>query len=92
MLMFGVACFSFIMGNFIEILGKYSDLNSTFDDGDNLAKFFGLLVRFNRGKMINHDLKLKIETFFDYSWNNGRNFAIDSEDDQHILSQMPKEI
>jgi hypothetical protein len=47
MLMCGVACFSFVMGNFIEILGKYSEISSTFDDGDNLSKFFGALTNFN---------------------------------------------
>lgn len=33
-LMFGVSIFSYFMGNFIEILGKYNTLNESLDDGD----------------------------------------------------------
>lgn len=36
-LLFGVAIFSYIMGNFIEILGDYQNLNADLDDGDNLT-------------------------------------------------------
>jgi hypothetical protein len=68
MLMSGVACFSYIMGKFIEILGTFELLNASFDDGDNLSKFFGLLQKFNYGKPINHELKNRIEDYFDLKW------------------------
>jgi len=42
-LLFGVAIFSYIMGNFKEVLEKFQQLNEDLDDGDNLTKFFGLL-------------------------------------------------
>ena len=42
-LMFGVAIFSYIMGNFIEILEQMRKLNEELDQGDELTKFFGLL-------------------------------------------------
>ena len=42
-LLFGVAIFSYIMGNFIEILEQIQQLNEDLDDGDNLTRFFGLL-------------------------------------------------
>lgn len=42
-LLFGVAIFSYIMGNFKEVLEKFQSLNEDLDDGDNLTKFFGLL-------------------------------------------------
>ena len=48
-LVFGVAIFSYMMGIFIEILGKYQDLNAELDEGDQLSKFFGLLKNFNDG-------------------------------------------
>jgi hypothetical protein len=35
--------------------------------------------------MIDIELKHKIEDFFDYSWNNGRNFAVQSEADVALL-------
>ena len=42
-LLFGVAIFSYVMGNFIEIFTSFNQINAGFDDGDNLSKFFGLI-------------------------------------------------
>mgnify|MGYP003906511437 FL=1 len=42
-LLFGVAVFSIIMGNFSEILISFKKFNEGFDDGDNLTKFFGTI-------------------------------------------------
>ena len=56
-LLFGVAIFSYIMGNFIEILEQIQTLNEDLDDGDNLTRFFGLLQRFNGNKSINIDIR-----------------------------------
>ena len=49
-LMFGVAIFSYVMGNFLEILNKFQTLNETLDHGDDLSKFFGLIKNFNMGQ------------------------------------------
>lgn len=46
-LLFGVAIFSYIMGNFIDILNQFKEFNKELDDGDNLTKFFGILKKFN---------------------------------------------
>ena len=46
-LLFGVAIFSLIMGNFITILASFQNLNAELDDGDNLSKFFGTIRKFN---------------------------------------------
>lgn len=51
-LLFGVAVFSIVMGNFIEISDAFMSMNEEFDDGDNLSKFFGLLKKFNKGQSI----------------------------------------
>jgi hypothetical protein len=47
-LLFGVAIFSIIMGNFSEILVSFNSFNASFDDGDNLTKFFGTIIKFNK--------------------------------------------
>ncbi len=52
-LFFGVAIFSYMMGIFIGILSQYNTLNAEINDGDNLARFFGLLKQFNKGIDIN---------------------------------------
>ena len=52
-LLFGVAIFSYIMGNLITILEHNLLCHQGLDDGDNLSKFFGCLRRFNNNKCIN---------------------------------------
>jgi hypothetical protein len=49
-LLFGVAVFSFIMGNFIEMLMEFKIVTSDNEDNANLTKWFGLLARFNKGR------------------------------------------
>lgn len=75
-LMFGVSIFSYFMGNFIEILDQYQNLNAELDDADNLAMFFGVLRKFNGNMDIIGDrterepLKKRIEEHFIFKWNN----------------------
>ena len=52
-LLFGVAIFSYIMGIFIEMLDNFKLVNEDLDEGDELARFFGLLCKFNNGKIFN---------------------------------------
>ena len=84
--MFGVAVFSYIMGNFIEIITKMRDINASFSDGDNLARFFGLLKMFNSDKQLEHDIMVKIENYFEYKWESDCNLAIQEEEDFYLLN------
>jgi len=52
-LLFGVALFSYIMGNFIDILASYNQLYEINDESEGLYRFFGILTKFNRGKPLN---------------------------------------
>ena len=42
-LLFGVAIFSYIMGKFVEMIDRYKILNADLEEGDELAKFLGML-------------------------------------------------
>lgn len=68
MMVSGVMVFSYIMGNFVEMIQSYEIMNGDIDDGNNLSKFFGLMKRYNKGKDINVELKKKIEVYFDFRW------------------------
>tara|TARA_B110000285_G_scaffold232775_1_gene304716 strand:+ start:757 stop:1332 length:576 start_codon:yes stop_codon:yes gene_type:complete len=72
-LLFGVAIFSYIMGIFIDMLDNFKKVNADLDEGDELSRFFGLLSKFNNGKMFNEQFKLKVEEFFDHKWNFDKN-------------------
>jgi len=67
-LLFGVMIFSYIMGEFIEILNSYKYLEAPLDDGEELQKFFGVLKYLNNDVPIDLELKIKIEVYFDYKW------------------------
>jgi len=90
-LLFGVAIFSYIMGKFIEMIEAYKLINADLDDGDELAKFFGLLKKFNHGKNIDENFKNKLEAFFDYRWKYDKNQSIDDDAEKAILDQLPHE-
>lgn len=81
--------FSYIMGNFIAMLENYRVLNGEIDEGDQLAKFFGLMKRFNKNKDINENLKTRIEQYFVFRWQEDKLQAIDDEGEQGLLDQLP---
>ena len=91
-LLAGVALFSYLMGNFIEILDEYQNLNKDLDDGDTLAMFFGMMKHYNEGESINFELKKKIEVHFDYMWNNDKNQAMKTEEDISQYDQLPQHV
>ena len=67
-LLFGVAVFSFIMGNFIEILMSFKHVTAENEESEDLTKWLGLLARFNKGRPLPKEMTKKIETYFDYYW------------------------
>lgn len=73
LLLFGVTIFSFIMGNYMQILDSLRSLGKDYEDGDNLSKWLGLIKRFNNGRETSNQYKDIIEHFFNYRWQNDRN-------------------
>lgn len=88
----GTASFSFIMGNFIEMLMEFRTVTAENEDHAGLTKFFGLLARFNKGRPLPRTLTRNIETYFDYYWARDLNYAMKSVDGQRFISELPKEI
>ena len=87
-LLFGVAVFSFIMGQFIEILMNYKSLWQVGHHRD-LSKWIALLSRFNNGNPLKKDLITKIEDFFDYYWENNRLTALSCSSDIRFMDELP---
>ena len=84
-LLAGVATFSIILGNFIDILNEFKAMNEDLGDGDQLEMFFMVLKRFNGGKDLSQDFIERIEEFFDYKWCYDKNQAIDDPDELALL-------
>jgi hypothetical protein len=91
-MLFGVAIFSIIMGNFITMLNEMKDFTHDFEEGESLAKFFGILKAFNRGEFINVELKDKIEKYFDYRWVNHMNYFLTNDEFETFFGQLPDEV
>ena len=87
-LMFGVTVFSFIMGQFIEILMNYKSLWNVGQHKD-LSKWIALLSRFNNGNPLNKEIITKIEDFFDYYWEHNRLAAVRTEADLRFMEELP---
>jgi len=85
-LLMGVACFSYIMSIFIDMVNTIRTFSSDFSDGDQLSKFFGLIKRFNKDKEIDQEMKQEIEEYFEFKWNNDNNIAVSTEEDFELLA------
>ena len=91
-LLFGVAIFSYILGQFSEILISFNKLNASIDEGDELTKFFGLLKQFNYNKDMTPKFKQQVEDFFQYKWNHDCNLSVSTEDDHKLFDQLPNNV
>ena len=60
-LLCGVACFSYIMGQFIEILMNFQQVTADNEDSENLSKWLGLLAHFNKNRPLSKELTKKFE-------------------------------
>ena len=90
-LMIGVAVFSLVMGQFMDILMNYKKLGQV-GQGKDLSKWIALLSRFNNGNPINKELITRIEDFFDYYWHHNRLAAVKTENDKRFMSELPQNV
>jgi len=89
-LMFGVAIFSYVMGQFIQVVDTFSAFNQVGEEGDELARFFGVLLHFNNYEEYDLSKKRQIEHYFDYRWDQDKYKVINPTKDQNFLEQCPQ--
>ena len=85
----GVAFFSYIMGNFIEIITNYDQKMGVIDHGKDLHNWLTMLSRFTNNKPLPRKLALKIEASFAYYWANDR---LSIAPDDSFMSHLPRVI
>mmetsp|Transcript_20462 Transcript_20462/g.27654 ORF Transcript_20462/g.27654 Transcript_20462/m.27654 type:complete len:209 (+) Transcript_20462:811-1437(+) len=88
-LLIGVACFSWIMGQFIQILMQVQNVTADNEDSVTLYRWLLILKNFNKNKPLPPDMVNKFERYFSYYWKNNKNYAIQSEDDFSLLAELP---
>jgi hypothetical protein len=86
-LLFGVAIFSYLMGEFIAIVKSFSSYNDNGGEDDRLATFFGVMDHFNNHEIFNVALKREIEGYFDYRWDQNKYEVIHQS---NFLQQVPE--
>ena len=75
-LLVGVAVFSYIMGQFIEILMNLQTVTADNEDSENSSKWLGLLAHFNKNRPLPNKMTKRFEIYFEYYWQNDKNYAI----------------
>jgi hypothetical protein len=80
------------MSNFIEILMSFKVVTADNEDSEKLAKWLGLMAKFNKGRPIPKEMTRNIENYFEYYWNHDRNYAIKSKEDIAFYKELPKSI
>jgi hypothetical protein len=75
MLFSGVLVFSYIMGEYINLLEQYKISNYEHDEGDHLKLFFGVLKHFNNNVEIDYKFQKAYEDYFSYRWVSDKNIA-----------------
>ena len=68
----GVAFFSYIMGNFINIVHGFDDLTEEKDESAELHQWLNLLNRFTKKKTIKRSIQVEIDDHFNHYWANDR--------------------
>ena len=89
-MLLGVAFFSYIMGNFIEIVTNYNKKMGIIDRGTELHNWMTMLTRFTNNKPLPKNLFNKIDAHFNYFWANDR-LASTSPDDPY-MNTLPRSI
>ena len=67
-MLFGVATFSYIMGNFITILSKFQLDTQELGEEELLQKLMLVLKKFNQGIPLDTAFTTKMEDYFRYKW------------------------
>ena len=91
-LLVGVACFSYIMSQFISIVLEVQNVTATNEESEMLSRWILLLKNFNNNKPLPPDMIHKFEAYFEYYWKNDKNYAVATEDDMALLDELPSHI
>lgn len=86
----GVAFFSYIMGNFIEIISNYEKKMGVVDKSGDLNMWLVLLTRFTFNQPLPKSLIAQIESNFNYYWAQDRLACLNTED--LYLESLPDKI
>lgn len=86
----GVAFFSYIMGNFIEIISNYEKKMGAVDKSGDLHNWMVLLTRFTNNPGLKKTITQQIEQNFSYFWAHDRLQCLNHED--NYIESLPTKL
>jgi hypothetical protein len=75
-LLFGVAIFSYIMGEFIDMISNIDIFGNSETGTEDLERFFGVLRRFNGNNEVDMKTKREVESYFEHRIEHEKSKAI----------------
>lgn len=90
-MIFGVAFFAFIMGQFISFVTSLDDLSAATDESTDLHQWLKLLSRFAQQKSLSLQLRKDIDDHFKHYWANDRMVQVNG-DNYQFLQALPKSL
>lgn len=91
-LLSGVMVFSLLMGVFVEIMRHFNTLTADNEDSTNLARFFGLMEKFNRGQRLKRSVINEYEQYFSHLWATDKGAFLRTEDGLRLFQELPQDI
>ena len=88
----GVIIFSLMMGVFVEILRHYRTLTAENEDSANLARFFGLMQKYNKGQALHKSVIREYERYFMHLWEKDKINFLRSEEGNRLFLELPPDI
>ena len=85
----GVSFYSYIMGNFIDVLSSYEKKVGTADKESELEAWFLTLSKFNQNKPLDAETTEEIEDHFRYFWSESKLMSLSIDD--NCLCNLPKQ-
>lgn len=90
-LMLGVAVFSIIMNNLMDVMRDVRSIDSTGAPRD-LSKWIAMLSKYNNGLPMCKNTIQSIEGFFDYYWTQNKLNAFTTDLDKRFMGELPESV
>jgi len=87
-MLIGVSLFTYVMGNFTDLITTYDKKLGAVDNASNLHNWLTLLHNFSKNVQFDNKLLNKIDLHFNYFWKKDRNTNLTRDDP--YLNSLPK--
>lgn len=73
----------------MDVIEAYDTVIAENEDADNLSRFFGILQKYNYGRLLKKEFTSQIEDYFENYWSNDRLYSVATEADLRFFDELP---